>query len=181
MFLADHSSYITCIQLHLKTIFSSLHLSSTHARQSVASAVVCVVWAVLYAGCQLAVELISGLPLRLADPIRLWKLGWLDWHTPSNPASNRLWPYTGVWLLRTSQSRPVQAFLNNPNKDHRGLFLTASPCRFSGVLHACLEEVSSYLFILAVKHVKVILKVWIPFCFQSTGGTLCCLPFYPRI
>lgn len=92
---------------------------------SVPALLLCVVWAALYAGCQLAVELISGLPLWLADPIRLWKLGWLDWHTPSNPASNLLWPYTGVWLLRTSRSRPAQAFLNNPNIDHRGFF---SPC-----------------------------------------------------
>lgn len=84
----------------------------------------CVVWVALYAACQLAVELISGLPLWLADPIRLGKPGWLDWHTPSKPASNCLWPYTGVWLLRTSQSRPALAFLNNPNIDHRGSFLT---------------------------------------------------------
>lgn len=95
-----------------------------------------VVWAALYACCQLAVELISGLPLWLADPIRLWKPAWLDWHTPSNPASNRPWPYTEVWLLRTSTSRPGQAFLNNPNKDHRGFFLAASLCRFAGVLHS---------------------------------------------
>lgn len=110
---------------------------------SVPAPLLFVVWAALYAGCQLAVELISGLPRWLADPIRLWKLGWLDWHTPSNPASNRLWPYTGVWLLRTSRSRPVQAFLNNPNIDHRGFFLTAAPCRNAGVLNAFLEEVSS--------------------------------------
>lgn len=95
-----------------------------------------VVWAALYACCQLAVELISGLPLRLADPIRLWKLAWLDWHTPSNPASKRPWQYTEVWLLRTSQSRPAQPFLNNPNKDHWGFFLAASLCRFAGVLHS---------------------------------------------
>lgn len=100
----------------LKTTFSPLHrlsftLTQTQRRPLCVPALLpCVVWAALYAGCQLAVELISGLPPWLADPIRLWKLGWLDWHTPSNPASNRLWPYTGVWLLRTSQSRSVQAF-----------------------------------------------------------------------
>lgn len=82
-----------------------------------------VVWAALYACCQLAVELISGLPLWLADPIRLWKPAWLDWHTPSNPATNRPWPYTEVWRLRTSQRRPGQPFLNNPNKDHRAFFI----------------------------------------------------------
>lgn len=92
-----------------------------------------VVWAALYACCQLAVELISGLPLWLADPIRLWKPAWLDWHTPSNPASNRPWPYTEVWLLRTSQSRAGQPFLNNPNKDLWGFF-------FSLPLSAGLQE-----------------------------------------
>lgn len=124
---------------------------------SVPALLLCVVWAALYADCQLAVELISGLPLWLADPIRLWKLGWLDWHTPSNPASNRLLPYTGVWLLRTPRSRPMQAFLNNPNIDHRGFFLTATACRISGVLDAFLEEVFSYLLIVTVKHVPLLL------------------------
>ncbi len=51
----------------------------------------------------------------------------------------------------------MQAFLNNPNIDHRGFFLTASPCRISGVLEAFLGEVSGYLFILTVKQVHLLL------------------------
>lgn len=88
-------------------------------------------------------ELISGLLLWLADPIRLWKLGWLGWHTPSNPASNLLWPYTGVWLLRTSKSRPVQAFLNNPNIDH--LFLSFSLLLSVEVWDVSMHFLLSYL------------------------------------
>lgn len=78
----------------------------------------CAIHTALHASCQLAVELISGLPLWLAEPIRLWKLGWLDWHTPSNQASKHLWPYTGVWLLWTSQRKSVQDLKNNPNIQH---------------------------------------------------------------
>lgn len=121
-----------------------------------------VVWAALHACCQLAVELISGLPLWLADPIRLWKPAWLDWHTPSNPASNRPWPYTEVWLLRTSQSRPGQAFLNNPNKDHRGFFsrcLSLQVCRSftfhfqSGVIRHWFAS-TLFLFIFFFSHAR---------------------------
>lgn len=143
-------------------LFTFPLVSSTPARTECGHVVVCRMSCSLYAGCQPAVELISGLPLRLADPIRLWKLGWLDWHTPSNPASNhRLWPHTGVWLVRTPQSRPAPASLHNPNIDRRG-FLSHCLSRYMFTRFRSISRRSQRLFFTVVAE-ELSMKVWILF------------------